>query len=215
MPWFVSFLSLLFSTSETTSTALSWCSYAFTSSEKGLESQRRLRKELKSNPSWRNSAKDIDESLPYLSAVSKEVLRLFAPVRATTREATESDVIPLDNPIEMKDGSKSNSFRVQKGDIIWLDIVGLNTEVETWGEDAKIFRPERFIDDENHEFFEGGLTKEAREIKNGWSGLQTFTIGPRNCIGMRSELILDETEVIDETEGLNQSRFSQRSKIRV
>lgn len=154
-----------------------------------MESQSRLRQELKSNPTWNQSAKDI-ESLPYLSAVTKEVLRLHCPVRATSRSATEDDLIPLDHPITLKDGSTTSAIRVQRGDIIVLPIHALNTEDRTWG-DGMTFRPERFIEDEEHEFFEGGLIDEAKNLKNGWSGLQTFTVGPRNCIGMRSKCMRD------------------------
>lgn len=38
----------------------------------------------------------------------------------------------------------------------------------------------------NHPLFDGrGLTKLAIDSKLGWSSMATFTIGPRNCIGMR------------------------------
>lgn len=36
-------------------------------------------------------------SLPYLDAVVREVLRLYPPVSSTLRVATKDDVVPLDD----------------------------------------------------------------------------------------------------------------------
>jgi len=43
-------------------------------------------------------------SLPYLDAFVREVLRLYAPVTSTGRMANRDDVIPLAAPVRGKDG---------------------------------------------------------------------------------------------------------------
>jgi len=43
-------------------------------------------------------------SLPYLDAVVREVLRLHAPVGSTIRMANKDDVLPLSTPVKGKDG---------------------------------------------------------------------------------------------------------------
>jgi hypothetical protein len=43
-------------------------------------------------------------ALPYLDAVVKEALRLYAPVHETSRVALKDDVIPLDEPYTDKRG---------------------------------------------------------------------------------------------------------------
>ncbi len=43
-------------------------------------------------------------SLPYLDAVVRETLRLYAPVNATLRTAMEENILPLENPVRDQNG---------------------------------------------------------------------------------------------------------------
>jgi len=51
-----------------------------------------------------NPTMDELNSLPYLDAFVREVLRLYAPVSSTVRMANRDDVIPLAAPVRGKDG---------------------------------------------------------------------------------------------------------------
>lgn len=125
---------------------------------------------------------------PYLNAFTTEVLRMFPPIRQTRREVTEDDEIPLESPITLKDGTVTKSFKVSKGDILYIPLHSLNMELDTWGPDSETFRPERWLEPD-HPYYEGGLYSKANDLKTGWNGLQTFAVGPRNCIGMRMAVL--------------------------
>ncbi|MCO5606324.1 hypothetical protein L7F22_060511 [Adiantum nelumboides] len=113
---------------------------------------------------------------------------MFSPIRQTRREATEDDEIPLENPITLKDGTVTKSFKVSKGDVIYIPLHSLNVESDTWGPDSEVFRPERWLEPD-HQYYEEGLYSKAKDLKTGWKGLQTFAVGPRNCIGMRMAVL--------------------------
>ena len=57
--------------------------------------------------------------LPYLDAVVRECLRLYAPVAGTSRTAAEDCVIPLAEPIVDRNGAKKNEILyVSMGSIV-------------------------------------------------------------------------------------------------
>jgi len=60
---------------------------------------------------------DRDElnALPYLDAVIREGLRLYAPVPSTIRNATQDVEIPLGVPIQDRYGKTLSSVRLNKG----------------------------------------------------------------------------------------------------
>lgn len=51
-----------------------------------------------------------------------------------------------------------------------------------WGEDARVFKPERWI-------VPNGVPPPS-ELPQGWNGLITFCDGPRNCIGWRLGILI-------------------------
>lgn len=61
--------------------------------------------------------------------------------------------------------------------IFRIPFTAMNINPEVWGEDAHIFRPERWI-------VPGGIPPPG-ELPHGWSGLATFCDGPRSCLGWR------------------------------
>ncbi|PNS14191.1 Cytochrome P450 94C1 [Sphaceloma murrayae] len=147
---------------ETTSTAMLWAIYLLCQHP---DIQTRLRTEIHSRlPSPRTkdgrriSAHQID-SLPYLSAVCNEVLRIWAPVSLTMRVAAKNTTI-LDHPIP-------------KGTTIIICPWATNNSFEQWGGDARTFDPERWLKD-------GQANKGGAE--SNYSFL-TFLHGPRSCIG--------------------------------
>lgn len=57
-----------------------------------------------------------------------------------------------------------------------IPIRAINRSEALWGPDAKVFRPERWLENES------GLTPKAKEIP-GYHHLLTFIDGPRICLG--------------------------------
>lgn len=188
---------------ETTATALTWAVYILC---KQPEIQTRLRAEIKlifPNPKTSPTSKGpslnvlqeaIDLKLPYLNAVCLEVLRYFAPIPLTMREATCDTTIL--------------QTAVPAGTRIILAPRVTNRDSALWGSDANNFNPDRWLSPkgenakatEHSEFDTGnqdrglagdisGTTKETKKTGPGKSEARsnyadlTFLHGPRSCIG--------------------------------
>jgi len=128
-----------------------------------------------------------DEMLSH-DHLQREVLRYAPPVYITAREATADDVIPLSEPITGRDGKTIDSLFVKRGQQIMVGIYCVNRSKKLFGEDADIFRPERWLD---------GTLSNLNKDKNGggselsytaWGDMMTFLAGPRGCIGYRFSL---------------------------
>jgi cytochrome P450 len=166
-------------------------SYAIYGLSQFPETQSRLRNELLHPPrecsTWRENLRALD-SLPYLDAVTREVLRLYSPAHSIPRTcaASKEDVIPLGKPILLRDGTWTEHIRIGAGDDVVIPQKWMNVDQSTWGPDANEFKPERWIEDTEHPYYAGGLPARVKNCKSsGWSHLMTFSIGPRNCIGYR------------------------------
>jgi cytochrome P450 len=104
------------------------------------------------------------ESLPYLNAVCKEVLRLYPTLPLSARYAIRDTFI--------------GSSPIPKGTTIFVVPWATNRDPKLWGADADAFRPERWLDTPN-----GGADSNYSFV--------TFFHGPRSCIGQnfaRAEL---------------------------
>ncbi|KAL0577375.1 hypothetical protein V5O48_004627 [Marasmius crinis-equi] len=154
---------------ETTSTATTWALYALTEHP---DVQCKLRDELMSLPTSEPSMEKLN-SLPYLDAFVREVLRLHAPVPGTVRVAMRDGVIPLSEPVGGKD-----YVEVAKGQEIAINILALNRSKKLWGEDAREFKPERWLN--------GSLNTSLPGV---WGNMMTFLGGARACIGFRFSLV--------------------------
>ncbi|KAI6040778.1 cytochrome P450 [Pisolithus marmoratus] len=133
--------------------------------------QTKLRQELLSfggEPSY----DQLINNLPYLDAILQETLRLHPPVPEL---ADEDDVIPLSEPVRTKSGEVVDSIVVERGTVITIPVSCLNRAEAIWGPDARVFKPERWLEAD-------GITKKAQELK-GHRHLLTFGDGPRNCLG--------------------------------
>lgn len=98
-------------------------------------------------------------SLPYTTAVFYESMRLYPPIPFEIRQCEKSTTLP--------DGT----FLPEKSVIVWCTWA-MNRSKITWGEDAEVFRPERWLVD-------GKLvTKSASEYP-------VFNGGARTCLGKK------------------------------
>lgn len=100
-------------------------------------------------------------SLPYITSIFNESLRLYPPVPVELKECTASTVFP--------DGTWLPKSAV----VMWAPwAMGRSRQI--WGQDADDFRPERWLDPESHQ----PITKSAFEFP-------VFNGGPRSCLGKK------------------------------
>ncbi|KAJ2998466.1 hypothetical protein NUW58_g301 [Xylaria curta] len=184
-------LTFLVAGHETTATALTWAVYVLS---KNPDMQARLRDEVRTNLSSPSSpspngtedlAALIDNNMPYLHALCQEVLRYFAPVPITSREAV------VDTSI--------NGTPIPAGTQITICPRATNHDVSLWGNDAQVFNPDRYLSqpkqaqtDPLDESGYGDSSKKNAGTRSNYATL-TFLHGPRSCIGQsfsKSELAI-------------------------
>ncbi|KAH9855328.1 cytochrome P450 [Lenzites betulinus] len=188
---------------ETSSSSLTWTLYALS---RNPASQAKLRAELRSLPLPPSLSMDCtspatDDAdlhtaffecimhLPYLDAIVRESLRLYAPISTTMRVASADDVIPVAAPFTDRRGRECPHIRVRRGDIISIPLQALNKSTDVWGDDAEVFRPERWTPDEVDE----GASRRRAAVQGLWGNMMTFgggnpVNGNRSCIGYRFAL---------------------------
>jgi cytochrome P450 len=177
---------------ETTATSLTWAAYRLC---KSPDVQGRLREEIRAHlPSPNDhdaviNDKDID-SLPYLNAVTQEVLRFHPPIGLTPRTTARDTTIA--------------GHYVPKGTRVMIAMLAVNQSKELWGEDATEFKPERWL---------GGKRAGNGGADSNYA-MMTFLHGPRSCIGQafargefkcllallvgRLEMILEDPDYVPE-----------------
>ncbi|KAL8788066.1 MAG: hypothetical protein Q9195_007480 [Heterodermia aff. obscurata] len=147
---------------ETTASALTWAIYVIS---KNPQVQSRLRDEVDRhlpNPLTDSSSivtAETFEQMPYLSAVCREVLRLYAPVSVSIRVAVKDTTIA--------------GQAIKKGTTIMPAPWAVNGSIDLWGGDALEFKPERW---EKRKISDN-------ERKGTNYDYMTFLHGPRSCIG--------------------------------
>jgi cytochrome P450 len=150
--------TLLAAGHETSATAVTWGIYLL-SLPCYSHIQSRLRAEIRAHlPSPESGepiTSDMLDSLPYLNAVSKEIMRVHPPVPMMARLSNEDTDIC--------------GVKIPKGTDVRVHVWAVNKSKKLWGEDARIFRPERWLED----------------VHGGAESLSylTFGYGPRSCIG--------------------------------
>ena len=156
--------------------------------------QSKLREEVRTIASEPTYDDFVDPNLlPYLDAVCKEALRMFPPAPRNEKAVEEDDIIPLRQPIRGADGSWIKSIPVKKGQVIHIPLIGINRDGAVFS-DADVFRPTRWLvgrgDATEAKYCtpgEHGIPP-ADQMCGGWSGLFTFSEGPRICVGMKLAL---------------------------
>lgn len=142
-------------------TGLTWAVYLL-SQPCHQHIQTRLRAEIRSNlprpSSGTPMTSEMLDSLPYLDAVSKEIMRFRTPVPHAKRVAVRDTEIC--------------GHRIPKGTRVGIVYWAINQSRKLWGEDARVFRPERWLEGE------AKATGGAEHL-----AFMTFGTGIRGCIG--------------------------------
>nr|AHC70715.1 cytochrome P450 monooxygenase [Fusarium anthophilum] len=192
-------LTYLAAGQDTTSVALTWACFLLALHPDQQDALRmELRRSIPSNhfPTASSTSDEstvgdigsIMERLPLLNGVINETLRLYPPLPVTLRTAV-CDTFLGEQPIP-------------KGTQIIISTWAINRSAEVWGDDATVFRPERWIDpvtadheaDPAHKADDEGAdrkskSKPATGKPNHTGGAKsnydfmTFLHGPRGCIG--------------------------------
>ncbi|KAH9057443.1 cytochrome P450 monooxygenase [Lactarius vividus] len=174
--WSISFRLLVFSATDTTSSALSRILHLLALYP---DTQDKLRKELK-EACDENEELTHDQlvSLPFLEAVCRETLRLYPPGSGVMRTARSNVVLPLSSPIHDVDGREIHEIFVPKNTNLFIQIYNLNRDPSIWGSDAAEWKPERWL---------APLPESVANanIQGVYANTMTFIGGPRSCIGFK------------------------------
>ncbi|VDC02059.1 unnamed protein product [Peniophora sp. CBMAI 1063] len=172
--------TFLFAGSDTTSNALSRILHTLAIHP---EAQEKLRQELlEVGAPHGDLGYDILDKLPYLDAVCRESLRLFAPVRFLQRVAREDHVLPLREPIADTNGKMMTEVFVPKGTLVLCALAEVNRSKAIWGEDALEWKPERWLNPLPE-------TVASARVPGVYSNVLTFAGGSRACIGFKFSLL--------------------------
>lgn len=132
--------------------------------------QAELRRELTAND--RIVFEEL-QTLPYLDAVVREMLRLHSTISFANRTVQRDTVLPLLN---------AGAVPVPGGTTIRIGMATSNTAPRIWGADAREFRPQRWL--EKDATWDGEYA-----LPGVWSNIMSFMGGPRGCIGYRFALL--------------------------
>ncbi|KAJ3889779.1 cytochrome P450 [Lentinula edodes] len=170
--------TFIFAAMDTTSSGLSRILHLLTLHP---EIQDKMRDELiAARREHQGSQLSYDElvGLPYLDAVCRETLRLYAPVSSLLRKSTEDAIVPLSRPVRDADGNEVTEIFLPKATTVMISIMNSNRDPKLWGPDVLEWKPERW------------LLPLPEAIMNSkmpgvYSHLMTFNGGSRSCIGFK------------------------------
>jgi cytochrome P450 len=125
---------------------------------------------------------DSLEALPFLDAVVRETLRVYAPITFFSRTTRKDIVLPLGSPVVSTTGKVITELHLKNNTNVVLGLGVANRDVSIWGEDADEWKPERWIGRSPDE-----VSKER--LPGVYSGMMTFLGGGRACIGFKFSLL--------------------------
>ncbi|PON79746.1 Cytochrome P450, E-class, group I [Parasponia andersonii] len=143
-----------FAGQETTNSLLAWTVFLLSIH---TDWQEEARKEVLNLFGNQNPNSDGIAKLKTLSHIINESLRLYPPILGIIRK-TERKV-------------RLGNLNLPANINLWTSSVALHHDPEIWGEDANLFKPERFSE---------GVVKATRDNSGAF---MPFGAGPRNCVG--------------------------------
>ncbi|KAI0289886.1 cytochrome P450 [Multifurca ochricompacta] len=174
--------TLIFAGQHTTSVALSRILQVLSLD---LKRQEKLRLELiNARAEGQDLSYDDLMALPYLDAVCKETLRLYAPAPQLHRVPSKDTSVPLSRPVLGKDGSTIDRIHVRAGTMVVIGAAAVNRDPIIWGPDAEKWIPERWLEPLPE-------TLNSAYLPGVYSNMMTFMGGGRSCIGFK----FAETEI--------------------
>jgi cytochrome P450 len=111
------------------------------------------------SPDSPNSVLFTTSAMPYTTAVFYEALRLYPPIPVEIKQCTQANTLP--------DGT----FLPKDTVVVWC-LWSVNRSKITWGADADVFRPERWLEDGKF------VARSAPEFP-------VFNGGARMCLGKK------------------------------
>lgn len=147
-------LNFLIAGRDTTAQALSWTIYCLINHP---EVEDKVRREVIEVCGVRGPVYEDMNRLPYLQAVINEALRLYPSVPLVAKQAAQDDTWP--------DGTF-----IREGTLVAYNMYAMGRDRSIWGEDAEIFRPERWL--------------EQKDAPGNYR-YPVFNGGPRECLGRR------------------------------
>jgi len=151
-------LNFLIAGRDTTAQALSWTIFCLVQHP---EVMNKVRQEISDVCGVRGPAYEDMKELKYLEAVLNEALRLYPSVPVDAKCAAKDDIWP--------DGTV-----VRRGTMVVYNIYAMGRDTQIWGDDAAIFRPDRWL--------------ERKELPTSYE-YAAFNAGPRECLGKRLAVI--------------------------
>ncbi|KAK0460548.1 cytochrome P450 [Desarmillaria tabescens] len=174
--------TFIFAGHETTASTLAWFLYELSSHP---EHQARIREEIEACQGQISSLANYD-SMSFLNAAIKEVLRLHPTIHSLVRMPSRDEVLPLAEPIRTQDGRTLNEVPVSKGQTVIASLYVYNRMPSIWGKDAGQWNPERFLDNDKKQ---GPL--------GVYANLMTFSTGARSCLGWRFAVMEIQVVIVE------------------
>ncbi|KAI1798436.1 cytochrome P450 [Ganoderma leucocontextum] len=168
--------TLVFAATDTTSSAVSRMLHLLAQHK---DVQERLREEIvEARREHGDLSFDDLFELPYLEAVCRETLRLYAPVSFLSKTARQDTILPLQTPLRGVRGQDIHEVLVPKGTNVMVGIAAVNRDKALWGEDALEWKPDRWL---------SPLPESVAQahIPGVYSNMMTFLGGGRACIGFK------------------------------
>ncbi|KAK0460771.1 cytochrome P450 [Armillaria novae-zelandiae] len=179
------FSTFVFAGHETIATTLGWLLYELAAHP---EDQNKIREEILQSQLQNQKFSSTEyDSMIFLNATIKEVLRLHPIAPTLMRRAVQDECLPLSEPIITRDGKVLKYIPIPKGQTLLCSIYTYNRLPSIWGSEAGQWNPNRFMDDRTKPPASLGI----------YANLMSFGSGMRSCIGWQFAIMEMQVTLVD------------------